>query len=108
LPEFHICDLSCKQKFRKAAEAYTGEKDEKTIFDNVLTPLAKEYGLSATFEEFKEYAGAFSCGTDGELSEDELSQVAESNTNHSYQIKRPQHLASPGAAAFFCLLFSLN
>lgn len=42
----------------------------------MLVPLAKEYGLSATFEEFREYAGSFSGGADGELSDDELTQVA--------------------------------
>jgi hypothetical protein len=40
--------------------AYTGEKDEKAVFDNVLVPLAGEYGLSATYEEFKEFADALS------------------------------------------------
>lgn len=31
----------------KAAESYTGDKDEKAVFDKVLTSLGKEYGLSA-------------------------------------------------------------
>ena len=74
--ELLLTDADFQEKFKKAAEAYTGEKDEKAVFDNVLVPLAREHGLSATFEEFKEYAASFSRGADGELSEDELSQVA--------------------------------
>ncbi len=74
--DLYLSDISFQEKLRNAAEAYTGEKDEKAVFDNVLVPLAGEYGLSATYEEFKEFAGAFSGETAGELSEDELSQVA--------------------------------
>lgn len=74
--ELLLKDPEFQEKFRKAAEAYKGEKDEKSVFDNVLTPLAREYGLSATYEEFQEYAGALTGGADGELSEDELEQVA--------------------------------
>lgn len=74
--ELVLTDSEFQEKLRKATEAYTGEMDERSVFDNVLTPLAGEYGLSATYEEFREFAGAFSGGTDGELSEDELTQVA--------------------------------
>ena len=54
--ELLLTDTEFQEKLRKASEAYKGEKDEKAVFDNVLTPLAKEYGLSATYEEFREYA----------------------------------------------------
>ena len=74
--ELFLSDESFQEKLRKAAEAYTGEKDEKAVFENVLVPVAREYGLSATFDEFKEFAGPFSRGADDELSEDELSLVA--------------------------------
>lgn len=74
--ELFLSDTIFQEKLRKAAEAYTGEKDEKSVFENVLVPVAREYGLSATYDEFKEYIDVFSKETDAELSEDELSQVA--------------------------------
>ncbi len=69
-------DPEFQEKFRKAAEAYKGPQDEKSVFENLLQPLGKEYGLSATYEEFKEFTGAFTGEAGGELSEDELEQVA--------------------------------
>ena len=74
--ELLLTDADFQEKVRKAAEAYKGEQDEKAVFDKLLTPIAEEYGLSATFEEFKEYIRAFTDGAEGELSDDELSQVA--------------------------------
>ena len=74
--ELLLTDSDFQEKVRKAVEAYKGEQDEKAVFDKLLAPIAEEYGLSATYEEFREYVGAFSGGADGELSEDELSQVA--------------------------------
>ena len=71
-----LSDEDFQEKLRKAAAEYTGGKDEKSVFDNLLLPLAQEYGLSASYEEFKEYVSAFTDGTDGELSDDELEQVA--------------------------------
>ena len=69
-------DTMFQDKLRKAAESYTGEQGDKAVFDNLLVPLAKEYGLSATYEEFVEYLGAFMGGGEIELSEDELAMVA--------------------------------
>ena len=69
-------DEGFQEKFRKAAESYTGEQNEKAVFDNLLLPLGEEYGLSASYEEFSEYMSAFSGGSGVELSEDELAQVA--------------------------------
>ena len=74
--ELLLSDAEFQEKLRKAAEAYKGETDEKAVFDNVVIPVAGEYGLSATYEEFREYAEAFSKQASGELSEDELTQVA--------------------------------
>ncbi len=74
--ELLLSDADFQEKLRKAGEAYTGEKDEKSVFDNVLVPVAREYGLSATYEEVKNYTASFSGEADGELSEDELEQVA--------------------------------
>ena len=69
-------DAEFQEKLREAAEIYTGEPGDRAVFDNLLVPLAKEYGLSATFEEFTEYIGAFMRGGEKELSEDELAMVA--------------------------------
>ena len=74
--ELLASDADFQEKFRKAAEAYTGEQDEKSVFDNLLLPLAKEHGLSATYDEFKEYMSNFAVSAGNELSEDELAQVA--------------------------------
>ena len=69
-------DAEFQEKYRKSVEAYTGEQDMKAVFENLLLPLAQEYGLSATYDEFYAYTGAFTGDTDVELSEDELQQVA--------------------------------
>ena len=69
-------DTAFQDKLRKAAESYTGEPDDKAVFDNLLIPLAGEYGLSASYEEFVEYLGAFMGDGGSELSEDELAMVA--------------------------------
>lgn len=69
-------DTDFQDKLRKAAESYTGESDDKAVFDNLLVPLAGEYGLSATYEEFVEYLGAFMGDGGSELSEEELAMVA--------------------------------
>lgn len=49
---------------------------KRESFDNLILPFTKEHGLSASFEEFTEYIGTFAGDNAGELSEDELSQVA--------------------------------
>jgi len=59
-----------KEKLKKAMDSYDGEKTQEAIFDAVLTPLAEEYGISATIEELKQYSEC------QELSEDEMNQVA--------------------------------
>ena len=37
-----ISDDEFREKFRKAAENYKGEQDEKAVFDNLLLPLAQD------------------------------------------------------------------
>ncbi len=71
-----VSDPEFQEKFRKAAEAYKGPQDEKAVFEDLLLPLGKEHGLSATYEEFKEFTSALKDAASGELSEDELTQVA--------------------------------
>jgi len=68
-------DTAFQEKLKAAMESYTGEQTEEAIFESVLTPLAKEYGIFASFEEFKEYVSNIS-NEDRELCEDEVNQVA--------------------------------
>ena len=70
LQELMHSDETFQQKLKDALASYSGEQSEEAIFDAVLTPLAKEYDISATYEEFKELKGTHT------LSEDELEQVS--------------------------------
>lgn len=68
-------DPAFQEKLRVAVEKYDGDKTSpEAIFNGVLVPLGKEYGLSATYEEFQEYMKSLT--KLGELSDDELEQVA--------------------------------
>lgn len=70
-------DAGIQDKLRIAAEEFQGDmSDEKAVFEGILLPVAEESGLSASYEEFQEYMKSLTEGTDGELSQDELSQVA--------------------------------
>lgn len=69
-------DKEFQEKLQAAAENYTGEPSEEAVFENLLLPLGQEYGLSATFEEFQSYISGFAGAEGGELSEEELAQVA--------------------------------
>ena len=66
-------DEQFQEKLKTAMKNYTGEQTEEAIFNNVLIPVAAEYGITATFEECKEYAESFSSE---ELGEDEMRQIA--------------------------------
>ena len=61
-------DETFQSKLKDALSSYTGEQTPEAVFNNVLSPLAKEYGISISFEE---YIKSIS-----ELSDDELDQVA--------------------------------
>ncbi len=84
LKKFHeliTTDPEFQEKFKAAAEKYDGEPDEEAVFEKVVLPLGKEHGLSATYDEFRDYIEAVASGAEngelaGELSEDELTQVA--------------------------------
>lgn len=66
-----LTDEKFQQKLKAAAEAYTGEQTEEAVFSEVLVPLAQEYGISATYDEFHEYV------TNGqEMDKAELEQLA--------------------------------
>ena len=52
-----VSDEKLQAKLRAAMDAYTGDKrDEKAVFDAVISPLAEEAGLPFTFEDAKDYA----------------------------------------------------
>ena len=73
--ELLATDAGFQEKFRKAADSYTGAQDVKSVFDNILLPLGQEYGLTANYDEFKGFMDSLTPAK-GELSEAELSQVA--------------------------------
>ena len=74
--ELLISDADFQEELKKAAEAYSGEQNEKAVFDNLLVPLAEKYGLSGTYEELGEFMRSLTGEADSELSEDELAQIA--------------------------------
>ena len=68
-----LTDGEFQKKLVSANEAYAGEKTEKAIFENVLVPVAEEYGISATYEEFQQYISDLASLN---MSDDELAQIA--------------------------------
>ncbi|MCR4907466.1 MAG: Nif11-like leader peptide family natural product precursor [Lachnospiraceae bacterium] len=58
-------DEEFQKRMEEAAKAYEGDqKDEKAVFEAVIVPVAKEAGLTFTFEELSEARKAVS---DGEI-----------------------------------------
>ena len=66
-------DETFRNKLKEAMDAYTGERTEEAVFNNVLDPVAKEYGISATFDDYKDYIEQLG---NQEMNKDELTQVA--------------------------------
>ena len=71
--ELLLTDEEFQQKLQAAGEAYDGDQNEEAVFNNVLVPLAAQYGITATFDEFKTYMEDFSSA---EMSVEEMEQVA--------------------------------
>ena len=71
--ELLLTDETFQKKLQDAAASYTGEQTEGAVFNNVLAPLAAQYGIRATYDEFKEYIVNLSTQ---EMSSEELAQVA--------------------------------
>lgn len=69
--ELFLTDEEFQQKLKAAATAYTGEQTEEAIFNGMLVPLAEEYGISVSYDEYH----AFLSG-DLEMNNEELMQVA--------------------------------
>lgn len=68
LMELVKTDEGFQKKLEQTCVAYDGEKTEEAVFNNVLIPLAKEAGLSISFDDLKQCVQ--------ELNTDEMSQVA--------------------------------
>lgn len=68
-------DAAFQEKLKAAFQSYTGEKTEAAVFENILVPLANEYGIHASLEEFQAYMKA-DRKEDRELDEDEINQLA--------------------------------
>ena len=68
-----LTDEEFREKLKAAMEAYEGDQTEEAIFHNVLVPLAAEYGISATFEEYKAFIDGL---REEKMNEDELEQIA--------------------------------
>ncbi len=60
---------------KAALQNYQGEKTGEALFDAVLAPIAAEYGITASFEEFRAYQDQLA-NDDEALSDDEVAQVA--------------------------------
>ena len=67
-------DEAFQAKLNAAAQSYKGESTPEAVYNNVLSPIAKEYSISVSLEEFNEFIS--SQGNDESLSFDELGQVA--------------------------------
>jgi len=67
-------DESFQAKLKAAVEAYTGEEDKETVFNSVLVPLAEEYGISVSYEEFIDYISNLADTV--EMNKEELMQIA--------------------------------
>lgn len=67
-------DESFQAKLKAAVETYSGEKTEESVFNDVLLPVAKEYDISVSYEEFKEYMSNLA-NTDEIMDKDELTQI---------------------------------
>ena len=67
-------DESFQAKLKAAVETYSGEKTEESVFNDVLLPVAKEYDIFVSYEEFKEYMSNLA-NTDEIMDKDELTQI---------------------------------
>ena len=73
--ELLLTNEEFQAKLKNAVESYDGEKSEEGVFNNILMPIASEYGISATYDEFKAYMEHLA-SDDVELNTEEIAQVA--------------------------------
>lgn len=73
--ELLLTDEAFQQKLKAALETYNGEQTEEAVFNSVLVPLAAEYGLFATYDEFRDFVSE-----DQKMDNEELAQIAGGKT----------------------------
>lgn len=76
--ELLLTDQDFQEKLKDALLSYNGEKTQEAVFDSILVPLASEYDITASFDEFKTYIEQLA--NDQELSSDEIAQVSGGGT----------------------------
>ena len=108
--ELLLTDQGFQSKLKDAASAYTGEQTEEAVFNNILVPVAAEYGIAATYEEFKDYIKELS---DSEMSKDELIQIAGGKTGGlgiagCYVIGGGTGAGAGSGSGGVCLLFGVG
>ena len=69
-------DESFQTKLKAAVESYAGENTEEAVFNGVLLPVAKEYGISVSYEELHDYISNLA-QTDETMDKDELKRIME-------------------------------
>lgn len=70
-----LTDVEFRKKLSAVSAAYKGEQSEEAVFEGVLVPIAAEYGISVTYEEYKEYIESLLNNKDP-MSDDELRMIA--------------------------------
>jgi len=72
--ELVLTDKEFQTKLKNSLKVYNGEQTEEDVFNTVLVPLAAEYGITATYEEFHTYIEELA--NDQELNTDEIAQIS--------------------------------
>ena len=66
-------DEEFRQKLKAAVQSYKGDQTAEAVFQSVFVPIAAEYGITDTFDDFN----SFLSGLNGqEMDQTELSQIA--------------------------------
>jgi len=65
-------DEKLRNRLKEALCSYDGDQTEEEVFNSVLAPIAAEYDIFATFDEFKTYIDGIS---NQELNAAEISQI---------------------------------
>lgn len=96
-------DTAFQEKLKVAMESYSGEQTEEAVFETVLVPLAQEYGIAASYEEYLEYMKNIS-NQDRKLSEDEVSQIAGGTKGFGSNFCYAIGFGGGSAGGSFCLV----
>ena len=75
--ELLLNDQEFQGKLKEAVKDYKGEATEEAFFQEILVPFAEEYGISASYEEYREYIEKRANEASREiLTDDELAQIS--------------------------------